>query len=209
MVLLSPLRFGDVVLQRQEPQPDPRPGGADHRDEAGAAVVARRNGHGHQAPGGRRRSWQEPRRIQVRVWCLLCDAHRVFGSGLQFGLVWFQSLLTRLLSFRRFSGGFGSRDYRTSQPPGRSGAGSMSSSSRSSGGGSFPNYSAPPPSHGKSANLLVQPSAPQHQPPHHRPSETGKEPYGGSFTKTGKEPCGGSFFSLSGVRWWWGCRLPA
>lgn len=48
----------------------------------------------------------------------------------------------------RFSGGFGSRDYRTSQPPGRSGGGSMSSSSRSSGGGSFPNYSAPPPSHG-------------------------------------------------------------
>jgi ATP-dependent RNA helicase DDX3X len=46
----------------------------------------------------------------------------------------------------RFSGGFGSRDYRTSQPSGGSRPGAMGP--RSSGGGSFPNYSNPPPSHG-------------------------------------------------------------
>jgi ATP-dependent RNA helicase DDX3X len=46
----------------------------------------------------------------------------------------------------RFSGGFGSRDYRTTQTGGRPG-GSMGGP-RTSGGGSFPNYNAPPPSHG-------------------------------------------------------------
>lgn len=47
---------------------------------------------------------------------------------------------------RRFSGGFGSRDYRTSQPASRPSMGS----SRNAGGSSFPNYNAPPPSHGRS-----------------------------------------------------------
>lgn len=46
----------------------------------------------------------------------------------------------------RFSGGFGSRDYRTSQPASRPSMGS----SRNAGGSSFPNYNAPPPSHGRS-----------------------------------------------------------
>ena len=45
----------------------------------------------------------------------------------------------------RFSGGFGSRDYRTSQPAGR--PASMGSRG-GSGGSSFPNYNAPPPAHG-------------------------------------------------------------
>ena len=46
---------------------------------------------------------------------------------------------------RRFSAGFGSRDYRTSQTGSRPG-GAMGPRST---GGSFPNYNAPPPSHGK------------------------------------------------------------
>jgi len=44
----------------------------------------------------------------------------------------------------RFSGGFGSRDYRTSQTGSRPG-GAMGQ--RNAGGSSFPNYNAPPPSH--------------------------------------------------------------
>ena len=50
------------------------------------------------------------------------------------------------MNFRRFSGGFGSRDYRTSQTGSRPG-GAMGQ--RNAGGSSFPNYNAPPPSHGK------------------------------------------------------------
>jgi hypothetical protein len=55
--------------------------------------------------------------------------------------------------FRRFSGGFGSRDYRTTQTGGRPG-GSMGGP-RTSGGGSFPNYNAPPPSHGRTQDWLL------------------------------------------------------
>lgn len=52
-----------------------------------------------------------------------------------------------MLFFRRFSGGFGSRDYRTSQSGGSTRPGG--SVGPRSGGGSYPNYSAPPPTHGK------------------------------------------------------------
>ena len=51
---------------------------------------------------------------------------------------------------RRFSGGFGSRDYRTSQSGsgGSTRPGGSVGGPRTSGGGSYPNYSAPPPTHG-------------------------------------------------------------
>lgn len=47
---------------------------------------------------------------------------------------------------RRFSGGFGSRDYRTST----TGSRPVGSTGPRSGGGNYPNYSAPPPTHGES-----------------------------------------------------------
>lgn len=55
-----------------------------------------------------------------------------------------------LLFNRRFSGGFGSRDYRTSQSGsgGSTRPGGSVGGPRTSGGGSYPNYSAPPPTHG-------------------------------------------------------------
>lgn len=57
---------------------------------------------------------------------------------------------------RRFSGGFGSRDYRTSQPStgGSTRPGGSVGGPRTSGGGSYPNYSAPPPNHG-TQNLFL------------------------------------------------------
>jgi hypothetical protein len=58
--------------------------------------------------------------------------------------------LNLLLFNRRFSGGFGSRDYRTSQSGsgGSTRPGGSVGGPRTSGGGSYPNYSAPPPTHG-------------------------------------------------------------
>lgn len=51
---------------------------------------------------------------------------------------------------RRFSAGFGSRDYRTSTSGsgGSTRPGGSVGGPRTSGGGSYPNYSAPPPTHG-------------------------------------------------------------
>lgn len=68
-------------------------------------------------------------------------------------MVFVYLLINVYVIHRRFSGGFGSRDYRTSQPGGARPGGSMGP--RTSGGGSFPNYNAPPPAHGNIFQPIV------------------------------------------------------